>query len=73
MCVQLSTGQYQLACKPASGGGEWQQHQAAKVSSPIIPCPGLSPGTRYTFRGRIGGRPAALRLQTEQSRLAQIQ
>ena len=52
--LQLTSGQYQLGCKPASGGGDWTLHQAAATSSPIITCPNLEPGTRYLFRGRIG-------------------
>lgn len=54
-CMQLrSGGQYELGMKPAQGGGDWTAYQAPEKNSPIIACAGLTPGTRYLFRGRAG-------------------
>ena len=49
-----SGGQYELGMKPAQGGGDWTAYQAPEKNSPIIACAGLTPGTRYLFRGRAG-------------------
>ena len=49
-----SGGQYELGMKPAQGGGDWTHHQAAETNNPVITCHGLTPGTRYLFRGRAG-------------------
>ena len=58
LCVQLEKGQYQVGYKPASGGGDWSLYQAPDAKSPVVVCPGLTAGTRYTFRSRTGDEPS---------------